>query len=172
MRLVALNFACLLAIAFMTACTTLVAAYDPVFDQSLNKMSEDTAKFLAAAGAGSQQRRFSSTESTEFYAVSYNVLDRLIERARHTRGPIACPVSEALTQPAAAASSETILPQDYTRFDCREFQLYSIRLSLDQLRYFHRKDGTLNVSEVDSVGLALQKSIIGSIKTFTVNKPG
>ena len=41
---------------FVSACTTLVAPYDATFDTSLNKLSEDTAKFLAAASAGGAAR--------------------------------------------------------------------------------------------------------------------
>ena len=44
--------AALVVAFFAAACTTLVAPYDATFDTSLNKLSEDTAKFLSAASAG------------------------------------------------------------------------------------------------------------------------
>src|SRR5688572_19241092 len=82
-----LSLAVLLA---LSGCVSLVAPYDPTFDQSLNKLSEDTAKFLAAAGAGGPERRQASAEAVAYYASTYNVLERLIQRARIARGSVPC----------------------------------------------------------------------------------
>lgn len=158
--------------ALLAGCVTLVANYDPVFDQSLNRLSEDTAKFLASASAGGAERQIQSRETTTYYASTYNVLERLAQRARATRGPVPCPTNATLKTFAASATSATTLPDDYERFDCREFQLYAVRLNVDQLNFAHKSGGTLNASEVRALGGILQTSIMGAIQTFTVNRPG
>ena len=160
------------AVAFLAAaCTTLVAPYDATFDTSLNKLSEDTAKFLAAASAGAAERSYSSKEAVAYYAATGNVLDRLTERAKLTRGRIACPTNALLESFAAEPASKTVLPEDYRNLDCREFQLYGVRFYSNQLEYTHGTDGILNKSEATSVGGALQVAILGAIQTFVANKP-
>ena len=162
----------LVAAVLSSACTTLVTPYDATFDTSLNKLSEDTAKFVAAASAGGVERSFGSKETVAYYASTNNVLDRLTERARLTRGRIPCPTDESLAVFAAAPTSRTVLPDDYRKLDCREFQLYAVRLFANQLEYAHRNDGVLNKSEATALGGSLQSSILGAIQTFVVNKPG
>ena len=156
---------------FATACATLVAPYDATFDTSLNKLSEDTAKFVAAASAGGPERSYRSKETVAYYASNGNVLDRLTERAKLTRGHIPCPTNESLVSFAAMPTSKTVLPEDYRKLDCREFQLYAVRLYSNQLEYAHGNDGILNRSEAAALGGALQVSILGAIQTFVVNKP-
>lgn len=155
----------------LSACVALVAPYDSTFDQSLNKLSEDTARFLGMVSAGGSERRFESREATEYYSVTYNVLDRLKERARLTRAVVPCPNNASLGEYAAKPSSRTVLPPDQMSFDCREFQLYAVRFNVDQLRYLHESGGTLNASEAKAAGGALQVSILGSIETFLATKP-
>lgn len=152
-------------------CTTLVAAYDPVFDTTLNGLSEKTAIFVAAAEAGGAERQFTSKPTTEYYAAVYNVLDRLIARAKTTRGPGGCPATELLKSVSADPLSATPLPDDYLQLDCREVSLYAVRLNVDQLQYFHRTSGQLNRDEADATGYQLQRSIMGAILTFLNNKP-
>lgn len=161
----------LLLAVFLSGCVTLVAPYDATFDQSLNKLSEDTAKFLAAAKAGGSERSYSSKETVEYYAATYNVLDRLTERAKLSRGSIPCPTDKELKSFAAAATSKTSLPDDYLKLDCREFQLYAVRLYTNQLEYGHESAGVLNKPEATALGGVLQASIMGAIQTFVVNKP-
>lgn len=164
---------CLAALValLLVGCGTLIAPYDATFDQSLNKLSEDTAKFLATAAAGGSERLAQSKETVGYYAATYNVLDRLSQRARLTRGLVPCPTNATLKTFAAVPTSTTTLPDDYDKFDCREFQLYSIRLYVDQLNYGHKNDGVLNPSEVRALGGILQGSIMGAIETFVVNRP-
>ncbi len=162
---------CFLAMVLATACTTLVAPYDATFDQTLNKLSEDTAKFVAAASAGGVERSFRSKEAVAYYASTNNVLDRLTERARLTRGSVPCPTDESLPAFAAAPTSKTVLPEDYRKLDCREFQLYAVKLYSNQLEYAHANDGVLNKSEATALGGVLQTSILGAIQTFVANKP-
>jgi hypothetical protein len=162
---------CLVIWAALSGCVSLVAPYDPTFDQSLNKLSEDTAKFLAAAGAGGAERSYHSKEAVAYYASTGNVLERLTERAKLTRGHVPCPTNASLESFAAMPTSKTMLPEDYRKLDCREFQLYSVRLYSNQLEYAHQNDGVLNKSEATALGGALQTSILGAIQTFVVNKP-
>lgn len=157
--------------AIIGACTTLVAAYDPTFDTTLNTLSENTAKFLAGAEAGGVERSYGSREAVAYYATTYNVLDRLSERARLTRAAIACPTNSTLPTFASAVTEKLDLPPDYTAFDCREFQLYGVRFYVGQLDYAHRSGGTLNRSEARALGGALQTAILGAIQTFVTNKP-
>ena len=156
---------------FATACATLVAPYDATFDTSLNKLSEDTAKFLAAASAGGAERSYRSKEAVAYYASTGNVLDRLTERAKLTRGRVPCPTNETLVSFAAEPTSKTVLPEDYRKLDCREFQLYGVRFYSNQLEYAHENDGILNRSEATALGGALKASILGAIQTFVANKP-
>ena len=170
-RLSAKVLVCLSLAVFISACTTLVAPYDATFDQSLNKLSEDSAKFVAAASAGGAERSYSSKQAVEYYASTYNVLDRLIARAALSRGSISCPTDESLKAFVSSPASTTVLPEDYLKLDCREFQLYSVRIFANQLEYGHKNDGVLNKSEATALGGALQTSILGAIQTFVVNKP-
>jgi hypothetical protein len=156
----------------LPACGTLIAPYDSTFDQSLNKLSEDTAKFLAAAQAGGPERSATSKETTTYYAATYNVLDRLLQRARLTRGLVPCPTDASLKTFARVPTSTTVLPDDYEKLDCREFQLYAVRLYVDQLHYGQTKHGVLTPSEARALGGILQTSIMGAIQTFVVNRAG
>lgn len=157
--------------ALATACTTLVASYDPVFDTALNTLSEDSARFTAAAQAGGPERSYNSREAVAYYASTYNVLDRLTERARLTRGGVACPTDASLPSFVSAVPGKFQLPQDYAELDCREFQLYSVRFFVVQLDYAHETGGTLNRSEAHALGGTLQTAILGAIQTFLTNKP-
>jgi hypothetical protein len=160
------------AAAFLAAaCTTLVAPYDATFDTSLNKLSEDTAKFLAAASARGAERSYNSKEAVAYYASAGNVLDRLSERAKLTRGRIPCPTNKLLESFATEPTSKTVLPEDYRRLDCREFQLYGVRFYTNQLEHAHGSDGILNKSEATALGGALPVAILGAIQTFVANKP-
>lgn len=162
---------CLGVLLALSGCVSLVAPYDPTFDQSLNKLSEETAKFLAAASAGGVERSYNSKEAVAYYASTGNVLDRLTERAKLTRGRIPCPTNASLESFAAEPTSKTVLPEDYRKLDCREFQLYGVRFYSNQLEYAHGNDGILNKSEATALGGALQVAILGAIQTFVVNKP-
>lgn len=153
-----------------TSCVSLVAPYDATFDQSLNKFSEDTATFTAAAIAGGPQRSFSSTETVAYYAASYNLLDRLSLRARLTRASFPCPTNGSLEAMSQLPSSKSSLPEDYMRFDCREYQLYAVRYYLDQLNYGHRNDGLLKPGEARTYGGQLQVASLGAIETFLVTR--
>lgn len=164
-------FSCLAICCFVTACVAIVSPYDATFDQSLNKLSQDTATFLAAASAGGSERSYSSKEAVAYYASTYNVLERMEQRAKLTRGMVACPTDATLREFAAVATSRTQLPADYLSFDCREFQLYAVQFYVDQLHYAHENDGILNKSEVAALGGTLQASVMGAIQTFLVNKP-
>jgi len=156
---------------FLAACTTLVAPYDATFDQTLNELSEDTAIFLAAASAGGAERSFASNETVAYYASTYNVMDRLVARARLTRATVPCSTDSSLPSFAQSPTSKTVLPDDYLKLDCREFQLYAVGLYVDQLHYAHEKDGSLNRFEATALGGTLQASILGAIQTFLANKP-
>jgi hypothetical protein len=158
-------------VLFVSACGSLVAPYDSTFDQSLNKLSEDTAKFLAAASSGGPESQSDSKETTAYYASTYNLLDRLSQRARLTRAMVPCPTTAALAPFVNQPSSSTQLPDDYQKFDCREVQLLAVRLNVDQLHYAHKRPGGLNPSRARAVGGMLQTSIMGAIQTFVVNKP-
>lgn len=156
---------------FVTSCVSIVSPYDAAFDQTLNKLSQDTSTFLAAASAGGNERSYSSKETVAYYASTYNILERLEQRAKLTRGMVACPTDASLRDFAAAGTSHTQLPTDYMSLDCREFQLYAVQLYVDQLHYAHESDGVLNKSEATALGGTLQASIMGAIQTFLVNKP-
>jgi hypothetical protein len=74
----------------IAGCARIVAKYDAFYSLTLNKFSEDTAKFLAAAEAGKQERLYTSKETVTFYAAGYNTFDRLSQRAALDRGMIRC----------------------------------------------------------------------------------
>lgn len=152
-------------LAPLGACLSLVANYDPYFDQQLNTLSETTAAFLAGATAGGPERRANSPEAIAYYATSGNVLDRLLARATATRGRVACPTNAGLTD-LVVEDVNSALPADYLRFDCREYSLYVVRVYLDQLAYFQATESTLNPGEAQAAGGILQTAIIGTISTF------
>jgi hypothetical protein len=162
---------CLGVLLALSGCVSLVAPYDATFDTSLNKLSEDTAKFLAAASAGGPERRHGSQETVAYYAATYNVLDRLILRAKTVRGDVPCAASPLLKNFTELSYVTTVLPEDYERFDCRESQLYSIRFYVDALNYAQANDGILNNSEIKLRGGTLQTAILGGIQTFLEAKP-
>ena len=54
--------------ALATACTTLVASYDPVFDTALNTLSEDSARFTAAAQAGGEMSTLAQRVAQDSFA--------------------------------------------------------------------------------------------------------
>jgi len=160
----------LVAVLVLAGCARLVAPYDSYFDQSLNKLSEDTAKVLAAAVANGPERQATSKQAVAYYATTYNLLDRLSERARLTRASVPCSTNSALKPFSEQPSSNSPLPADYENFDCREFQLYSVRYFVDQLHFAHSKSGGLNPGRVRADGGALQTAILGAIQTFLVTK--
>lgn len=160
----------LFAFLTLSACVSLIAPYDATFDQSLNKLSEDTAKFLAAAQSGGPERSYGSQEAVAYYAATNNLLERLVQRAKLTRATVPCPTNASLEAFAAMPTARTALPEDYRKFDCREFQLYSVRFYSNQLEYAHENDGTLNRSEAEALGGILQVAIMGAIQTFVVSK--
>jgi len=170
MRKILLHLGLLSCLLTMSACVSLVAPYDATFDQSLNKYSEDTAKFIAAAKAGGPERAYNSKETIEYYAASYNLLDRLSQRAEKTRASVPCPGSKGLLAFSQLPSSISPLPDDYQSFDCREYQLYGVRYYLDQLNYGHRNDGVLKPGEAQNYGGQLQNAILGAISTFVLTK--
>jgi hypothetical protein len=154
----------------LSACVSLVSPYDPVFDQSLNKLSDDTAVFLAGVTSDGPERSFSSRESIAYYATTYNVLDRLSERARATRAAVPCPTNDQLAAFAQAESSRSALPDDYRSFDCREYQLQSVRFYVDQLYTLHESDGQFKKLKAVAAGRNLQAAIISAIETFMTTK--
>lgn len=162
-----LGFAFVLAFS-IAACGTLIAPYDDAFDQGLNKFSEDTAKFVASASAGGPERAYSSKETTAYYAAAYNLLDRLDARAQMSRAGVPCPANEALY---VWTTDKASIPADYEKFDCREVQLYSVRIFVKQIENDHKKDGTLNRSEAKVSGGQLQRATLGAIQTFLITKP-
>lgn len=160
-------WAVLLLSLSIAGCGTLIAAYDETFDQSLNKFSEDTAKFLAAAAAGGPERSISSKETTAYYAATYNLLDRLSARASLSRANFACPANPTLK----AIVAEADLPEDSDKFDCREVQLLAVRVFVKQMQHAHEQGSTLNRFEINATGRPLQAATMGAIQTFLVNKP-
>jgi len=165
------RIAYLAALLLLSGCISLVAPYDATFDQSLNKLSEDTAKFMAAASAGGPERRNGSQETVAYYAATYIVLDRLIERAKLTRTRFACPSNPILKDLAESTESATTLPADYEALDCHEMNLYAVRFNVDLLQHFQRTGAVLTADEAEVAGLNLQKSIMGAIIAFQVEKP-
>ncbi len=164
------RLAILVAALVLTGCA-LVAPYDSYFDQSLNKLSDDTAKFLAAAGASGPERQATSKEAVAYYATTYNLLDRLSQRARLSRGGVACTTNPILKVYWANTPSTGSLPEDYESFDCREFDLYSVRHFVDQLHFVHGQPGGLNPGRIRADGGVLQTAIMGAIQTFIASKP-
>ena len=161
----------ILLIALAVAGCGLVARYDSYFDQSLNTLAEDTAKFTAAASAGGNERNFASKEAVAYYAATYDLLDRLAARARLARGAVACPNNANLATLSQRASSSSPLPDDYASFDCLEHQLYVVRFYVDQMKYVHGLPGGLNRGRARADGGVLQVSIRGAIQTFLTGKP-
>lgn len=157
--------------ALSIAGCALVAPYDSTFDQSLNKLSEDTAKFTASAAAGGSERSAESKETKTYYAATYNLLDRLSQRARLTRAIVPCPADAGLKEFSRQVTSTSQLPTDYESFDCREAQLYYVRFYVDQMAFAHRQPGGLNAGRARAVGNVLQTAIMGAIQTFIVTKP-
>lgn len=155
---------------FLTSCITLVSAYNPYFDQSLNRLSEDTAKFLAAAQHGGEERLANSKGAIAYYAATYDLLDRLSARAAATRGRVPCPTNASLQGFYEQRSAISKLPGDYLAFDCREFQLYAVRHFVEQLDYAERSGGVLTPFEASANGVPLQTAIRGAIQTFNVTK--
>jgi hypothetical protein len=160
----------LLCIGF-AGCSRIVAKYDPFYDQTLNKFSEDTAKFLAAAQAGKAEREWSSKETVTFYAAGYNTFDRLSQRAALERGLIRCSTNAQLQMLAQGISNASRLPDDYMSFDCLEFQLFATRLLLDDLKSAHASGGVLTAGEARAYGVPLQVAILGAIRTFDLTRP-
>jgi hypothetical protein len=151
----------------LSGCVSLVAPYDPQFEQELNKFSQDTAKFLAAAAAGGPERSNSSTQTVAYYAESYNLLDRLSARAKLKRGRVPCATNKLIVE---FDRSERPLPDDYLKFDCLESQLYAVGFLVDQLAAGHTSGSTLNKGEIGALGTPLQIAIMGTIQTFLVTK--
>jgi hypothetical protein len=160
-----------LVVACALCACALVSPYDSYYDESLNTLSSDTAKFLAAASSGGPERSFTSKQSVSYYASTYNLLDRLSERAKLTRALVACPDNAALLQFSKEASSASKLPSDYQSFDCREHQLYAVRFYVDQLKFAHQQNGGLTATRARIAGRPLQTAILGAIQTFLVTKP-
>jgi hypothetical protein len=106
------RLAVLVAALALAGCASLVAPYDAYFDQSLNKLSEDTAKFLAAAAVNGPERQATSKEAVAYYAATYNLLDRLSQRAKLSRASVACTTNPVLKVYWAQPSSSQ-LPDDY-----------------------------------------------------------
>jgi hypothetical protein len=156
---------------FLSGCISLVAPYDATFDQSLNKLSEDTATFLAAASAGGSERNYSSKESVAYYAATYDVLGRLIARAEPIRGSIPCKSAAGLEAVLVSPVSKTELPENYREFDCLEVQLYSLRFLVDRLQFSHASNGILTQGEATEAAHALQSGFIGTIAEFLKTKP-
>lgn len=157
----------------LTACTSLVAPYDATFDQSLNQLSSDTAKFLAAAAVKTAPERIvTSKESVAYYAATYNLLDRLSERAKLSRASVPCSTNSVLklywSQPITTSAP---LPEDYESLDCREFDLYAVRHFVDQLRFAHNQKDGLNPGRIKINGGQLQAAILGAIQLFITTKP-
>lgn len=171
LRISRLLCAPILFVALMVGgCASLVAPYDPIFDQTLNKLSEDTAKFTAAAAASGVERSATSKEAIAYYAATYNVLDRLSLRAARGRAVVPCVTNEGLKVFSQLPASSSPLPEDYMKFDCLEYQLYAVRYYVDQLQSAHRSDKVLTRSEARIYGGQLQRAIMGAIETFLVTK--
>ena len=152
-----------------SACA-LVAPYDPIFDESLNGFSNETAVFTASAAAGGPQASAASQEAVAYYASATNLLDRLSTRAQLSRATVPCPTNAQLPLLAELPTIQIQLPDDYMRYDCREFQLASVRLYLVQLQNGHRSDGVLKPGEARAYGGQLQIAITGAINTFALTK--
>jgi hypothetical protein len=152
----------LLCIGF-AGCARIVAKYDPFYDQTLNKFSEDTAKFLAAAQAKKAERQSSSKEAVTFYAAGYNTLDRLSQRAALDRGLIPCSTNAQLKILREGIPNASRLPDDYMSFDCLEFQLFATRLLFDDLKSAHDSGGVLTAGEAKAYGVPLQVAILGAM---------
>lgn len=166
-------FIVLITAWLLAGCTNLVAPYDATFDQSLNQLSSDTAKFLAAAAVkNAPERSVTSKEAVAYYAVTYNLLDRLSQRAELSRAAVPCATNSVLKLYwAQSINISKPLPEDYESLDCREFNLYAVRHFVDQLRFAHGQKDGLNPGRIKINGGALQVAILGAIQTFIVTKP-
>jgi hypothetical protein len=158
-------------VALVVAGCALVAPYDATYDQDLNQFSSDTAKFVAAAAAGGPERTVTSQQAVAYYAASYNLLDRLSQRARLSRASVPCATDAGLKVFWEQSGASAPLPADVDSLDCREFQLYAVRHYVDQLKYVHGQPGGLNPGRAKADGGALQTAILGAIQTFNVTKP-
>jgi len=152
-------------------CISLIGGYDPAADQILNQMSEQTAMFLASAGAGKQARVATSNEAITYYAGAYDTIDRLILRAESRQGPVPCAASAGLPNLLAQPGGQTQLPDDYRRFDCRQLQLYVLRFTLDQMKSAQDKDGILSVADIDIYGTQVKAEIQGAITIADTSRP-
>jgi hypothetical protein len=152
-------------------CARIVAKYDSFYSLTLNRFSEDTAKFLAAAEAEKQERQYTSKETVTFYAAGYNTFDRLSQRATLDRGMIRCSTNPQLKVLADNITNASRLPDDYLSFDCLEFQLFATRLLMDDLKSAHESGGVLTRGEARAYGVPLQVAILGTIRTFELTRP-
>jgi hypothetical protein len=159
-----LSVVLVLGLLSLAGCISLVGGYDPSADQILNQMSEDTAKFLAAAEAGKKARSASSDEAVAYYAGAYDALDRLTQRAAVRRGGVPCLANANLPALLSQPKSLTELPAEYPRFDCRETQLYVLRFTLDQVKVAQDADGVLSAADVEIYGGQLRAEILVAIK--------
>ena len=155
----------------LAGCISLIGGYDPAADQILNQMSEETAKFLASAEAGKPARLATSNEAVTYYAGAYDTIDRLIVRAESRQGAVPCAANASLPELLAQPGSQTQLPENYRRFDCRETQLYVLRFTLDQMKTAQDEDGVLSVADVDIYGSQLRAEIQGAITIADTSKP-
>jgi hypothetical protein len=160
----------LATLCFSASACALVAPYDPIFDESLNGFSSETAVFTASAAAGGPQASAVSQEAVAYYASASNLLDRLSARAQLSRATVPCPTNAGLPLLAELPTIQNPLPDDYMSYDCREFQLASVRLYLVQLQNGHRSDGVLKPGEARAYGGQLQIAITGAINTFALTK--
>ena len=151
------------------ACISLVAPYDATFDESLNgalRRHRQVPRLRLGRRTGGARQ---SKETVEYYAASYNRLDRLSQRASLTRSR-ACAGNDALQEFSKSPSTTSELPADYAQFDCLEASLYFVRFYLDQLHFDHQSGGVLNRSEAKASGGILQTLIAGAIQTFLAAK--
>lgn len=164
------TFACVVGLCLLLmGCVTIVAPYDPAYDQGLGKLSESTARFLANAEAGFAEKTYASREATEYYAVSFNFLALMLQRARATRALVPCPTNPMLGELAAEPTIADTLPEDAARFDCREAALYLVRLRLLDLQNRQKARGTLTEGVILVTRVGLQNTI--AIDVLMLNKP-
>jgi hypothetical protein len=160
-----------LGLLLLAGCISFVGRYDPEYDRSLAQLSDDTARFLGAVKAGKAARSASSDQAVAYYATSYNILDRLAQRATLERGRIPCGQSDDLAALAERPPQLTPLPADYARFDCRETQVYLVRFAVDQLYQAQQSGGTLNASEAVAFGGLLQSQIFVAMQVAVEARP-
>ena len=165
--LLAIASAALLALA---GCVSIVGVYDPFFDQTLNQLSSDSAKFLAVAADKGPGSRADSKEAKEYYAATENVLDRLDQRADAKKGSVACAGNATLKNLHDQTENATDLPDGYLGFDCRQAILYVVRLALEQLKNAEAKRGVLTNADNDFYGQQLEAHIATAIRVVLENK--